>query len=69
MRVFIVIEEYPDYASEINVFSTRAKADAHVESCLKDYVSMGRTVVHENDDDMWTDGDRSSIEIVEKDVE
>jgi hypothetical protein len=66
--VFLVIEEYPDYERDLNVFDTRAKADAHAAGIIKGYADEGVKLTQEGD--LWVgEVDRISVEILEKEVE
>ena len=54
--VFLVIEETPDYNSEIVAYATEAAADGHAESVVSHYLKEGTKLCKEGTK-LWVSGD------------
>lgn len=71
MKVWVVLEKFPDYQQGLHVYDSRVKAERAVDAIVADYARNEKTVKPEPDvKDYWTDGSGEvSIEIFEEDVE
>jgi hypothetical protein len=69
MNVWLVIEEFPDYETEISVHGTETQARAQVQKILDFHASENR-VLRQWDDDrlIWSGTNEWLVEIQRKEV-
>ena len=69
MKVWLVIEEFPDYNRETLVFSSEVKAEQAVDEILADYVKNENPLTRDGTKDLWLDKrGECSIEIEEQEI-
>jgi hypothetical protein len=69
MKVWLVIEEFPDYQRDILVFDSRVKAERGVDDILADYVKEENPLTRSDAQDLWRDErGECSVEIEEQEI-